>query len=64
MNSLKVDSRLVSFLYSLTRDHLPVGVVERLVNESLVDDVEYTNEHLARYCADVAKRLGDDPKIK
>ncbi|MCZ2224397.1 MAG: hypothetical protein LC122_12310 [Chitinophagales bacterium] len=43
---------------------LPVGVVERLVNESLVDEVEYTNEHLARYCADVAKRLGDDPKIK
>jgi hypothetical protein len=54
------DSRLASFLYSLMRDHLPLGVVEGLVHEaeqfSFATTV-FSNEHLARYAIELAKRL-------
>ena len=48
---------LVSFLYDLMRDHLPAGVVERLVRESPHRIVQYTNGYLANYAVDLAKRL-------
>lgn len=58
--SVNIDSRLVSFLYELMRDHLPTGVVEEIVlaseNES---SVNYTNGWLAKYAEDLALRLKD-----
>jgi len=57
-----IDSKLVSFLYDLMRDHLPPGVVETLVQNASNPDVTYTNGWLASYAEDLAKRLGDTPK--
>lgn len=51
------DDRLVSFLYSLLRDHLPAGVVEELVRGSQCIPVEYTNGYLANYAKNLADRL-------
>lgn len=50
-------SRLVSFLYSLMRNHLPAGAVEGLVQEASNPNVRYTNGWLANYAIDLAKRL-------
>jgi hypothetical protein len=52
-----IDSKLVSFLYTLMRDHLPPGQVEAIVRDSTVPDVAYTNGWLAKYAEDLAKRL-------
>ena len=53
--------RLVSFLYTLMRDHLTAGEVEAIVQEEVepfADQVvEYSNGWLAEYAKDVAKRL-------
>lgn len=55
---VNIDSYLVSFLYSLMRDHLPPGVIEELVREAEQEpDVQYTNGWLARYAENLAKRL-------
>ena len=51
------DSRVVSFLYDLLRDHLPAGTVEALVQAAMQTPVTFTNGHLARYAQDVAARL-------
>lgn len=48
--------RLTSFLYDLLRDHLPSGVVERMVREADAD-IQYTNGWLAEYARDLARRL-------
>lgn len=59
--SVTIDSRLVSFLYELMRDHLPAGVVEEIVMASETDSVvTYSNGWLAKYAEDLAKRLKDD----
>mgnify|MGYP001558408865 CR=1 FL=1 len=50
-------SKLVSFLYTLMRDHVTPGVVEVLVRDAQVTPVEFTNGHLARYAQDIADRL-------
>lgn len=61
---------LVSFLYDLMRDHLPPGVVERLVREATPGGsatphghwaTTYTNGWLAEYAKDVATRLQGGP---
>jgi len=54
---------LKAFLYDLMRDHLPVGVVWRLVqdNEGVYPPVKYTNEALASIAEDLAKRLSKGP---
>ena len=60
-----VNSRdpLVGFLYHVMRDHLPPGLVERLVREEHgVLESNYTNGHLARYAKDLAKRLRRSPR--
>ena len=51
-------SKLVSFLYELMREDIPVGRIEELVRNS-IDDIEtmYTNGWLANYAIDVANRL-------
>jgi hypothetical protein len=63
---VKIESKLVSFLYDLMRDHVPPGVVEKLMEQAeRLDDigaVSYTNGWLASYAEDVARRLGDSPQ--
>lgn len=65
MNALRersgsVDSSdpLVSLLYILIRDHLPLGVVEEVMMRHCgPGDSRFTNGWLATYCKDLAKRL-------
>lgn len=58
--NVKINSKLVSFLYELMRDHLPVGTVEELVRASEQEsEVVYTNGWLAQYAEDLANRLKD-----
>jgi len=49
--------KLVSFLYELMRDHLPPGVVERLVQNNQETPASLTNGYLAQYAKDLADRL-------
>lgn len=43
---------LTSFLYLLMRDHLPVGVVVKLIADSNTgEDCIFTNGHLAQFAA-------------
>lgn len=53
---------LVAFLYTLMRDHLPVGGVEVLIRDASDKEVEttYTNGWLARIAEDQAARLRGD----
>lgn len=56
--TVRIDSKLVSFLYQLMRDHVPPGVVEEVLNDSVHhSDIVYTNGWLAKYAEDIAKRL-------
>ena len=55
--NVRLHNRLVSFLYDLMRDHLPPGVIEKLVQEATEPDVTYTNGWLALYAQDLAQRL-------
>jgi hypothetical protein len=54
---VQINSRLVSFIYELLRDHLSAGVVEQVVRNSLLPDVKYCNGWLAEYAGDIANRL-------
>lgn len=54
---VQINDKLVSFLYELMRDHLPPGMVEKIVRESENPDVTYTNGWLAKYAEDLANRL-------
>jgi len=60
------DDQLVGFLYELMRDHLPCGVVERLVsnsnpaNTSNGGNCRFTNGFLANYAKDLSQRLRGD----
>ena len=57
--TVKINSKLVSFLYVLLRDHIAFGNVEALVRDSMDSDVVYTNGWLAKYAEDLANRLQD-----
>jgi hypothetical protein len=62
----RADDGLISFLYELMRDHLPAGVVEKLV-QNVVDEqpkypIVFTNGYLADYAADLAARITNTPK--
>lgn len=59
----KQNNRLVGFLYDLMRDHLPVGVVEKLVRENERNDgaVCYSSGHMKGYAQEVAGRLAPPP---
>lgn len=58
--TVKINSKLVSFLYELMRDHLPTGTVEEIVRASEQEsEVIYTNGWLAQYAEDLANRLKD-----
>lgn len=42
------------------RDHMPLGVVEKIVNDHVVGDArksQYTNGYLAKYAQDLAQRI-------
>ena len=54
---VNIDSKLVSFLYTLLRDHLAAGVVEEMVRDTSECDCQYTNGWLALYANDLANRL-------
>lgn len=55
-----INSRLVSFLYELMRDHVTPGIVEELIRSSEGEpEITYTNGWLARYAEDLANRLKD-----
>ncbi len=52
--------KIVEFLYTLVRDHVPLGVVEGLMIDIAVTgekERNYTNGWLARYAQDVAAHL-------
>jgi hypothetical protein len=56
------DSLLVSFLYELMRDHVPTGVVEKIVRsvekeQKCPEALHFCNGHLAQYAQDAAARL-------
>jgi hypothetical protein len=59
--SVKSSSSLVSFLYTLMRDHLTPGEVEAILQEEVEayagKEVEYSNGWLANYAKDIAQRL-------
>lgn len=52
---------LTNFMYTLMRDHLPVGTVEKLVleieQEQVKQPITYSNGWLARYANYLALRL-------
>lgn len=54
---VNINSKLTSFLYELMRDNVPPGELERLVRDSQVESVQYTNGWLAKYAEDLANRL-------
>lgn len=61
--TVRINSRLVSFLYELMRDYLTPGKIEEIIRSSEKDpDVLYTNGWLARYAEDLANRLQDQSK--
>jgi hypothetical protein len=62
--SVQIESKLVSFLYELMRDHVPPGIVEQLVQGAAVADVQYTNGWLALYAQNLAGRLTGPPAGK
>lgn len=59
--SVKSSSLLVSFLYTLMRDHLTPGEVEAILQEEVEKyagkEMEYSNGWLANYAKDIARRL-------
>lgn len=56
------DRPLVTFLYLLARNELPIGTIEiilgRVADRHTVGDVALTNGWLARWAQDAAERLG------
>ncbi len=61
---INLEGKLVSFLYTLMRDHITAGKIEELVRE--VENENglnyYTNGWLALYAENLAKRLLNDIK--
>lgn len=55
--NVTIKCKLTSFLYDLMRDHLAVGEIEELIQDSTPDEVTYTNGWLAQYAHDLARRL-------
>lgn len=51
--------KLVSFLYDLGRDHLPLGKIQQLVQDAQKTPVEFSNGWLAQYAEAAAEALED-----
>lgn len=58
--TISINSKLVSFLYELMRDHVPPGVLERIVQDSQDPECLYTNGWLALYAQDLPDRLSNN----
>lgn len=55
---VQLDSKLVSFLYELLRDHIQPADMEKVMRNSLNEsEVAYTNGWLAQYALYIANRL-------
>lgn len=57
---------LQNFLYHLGRDYVPLGVLEKIVqdleeNKVWASDYVYTNNHLASYTKELADRILKPP---
>lgn len=72
LTDLDCDLPLVSFLYTLMRDHLPAGVVQELYEDSAnhgldntdydgIDTIHFTNGDLANYALELANGLAARP---
>lgn len=48
---------LVGLLYDLLRDHVPAGVLEKLVREQIDKQFDFSNGWMAQYAQDLASRL-------
>lgn len=57
------DRPLVSFLYLLTRDHLPVGTVETMLDDCRPLRSTFTNGWLATWAKDAAGRLQEQADV-
>jgi hypothetical protein len=57
--NIKIKGRLEAFLYTLMRDELPVGAVQRLVDDACIcdEECEYSNGYLAQYAYWLANKL-------
>lgn len=55
--NINIQNKLTSFLYDLMRDYITPGVVEKIIQDSTSNEVEYTNGWLALYASDLANRL-------
>lgn len=49
--------KLVTFIYLLGRDHLPVGEIEEIMKGISKDEFVFSNGWLAKYAQDVKNRL-------
>jgi hypothetical protein len=58
----RVQTNLASFLYQLMRDHVPPGVVQRVLEESRAVPVDCSNGYLAKYAEEVAQQLSELPE--
>ena len=56
---------LTAFLYDLMRDHLPAGVVEKMIRENVDNEQEciFTNGWLAKYAHNLAERINNSKLI-
>jgi len=58
--SVNSSRKIVSFLYLLGRDHLPLGTIEEIMMQCKTDEETlFSNGWLARYAGDLADRLED-----
>ncbi len=56
--TVKSKDKLVTFLYILMRDHLPLGEVEGIMMNHINDkESTFTNGWLANYAKDIARRF-------
>ena len=48
---------ITSFIYTLARDHLPIGIIEEILSTCDNEKCLYTNGWLAKYAEEVSKKL-------
>jgi hypothetical protein len=55
-----MNSRLVAFIYILGRDYLPLGDIEKIIEDHVdrAETYEYSNEYLEFYAKHISRRLG------
>ena len=61
MENVTTDDKLAVLFYLLIRDHLPVGVVEKLVQslevDRLTERIILSNKYLAEYAIKLSDRI-------